>query len=334
MAEPAPEISVVVPLLDESATLRELVDRLAATLPGTAGAFEVLLVDDGSTDGTRELLRELEAERPWLRVFEFTRNFGQVAAIACGIFAARGEIVVTLDGDLQNPPEEIPKLVAVVRAGAEIATARRGQRYEGALRLLGSRVVHRVALGLTGVDLEDVGGSFKAYRREVVEAIRGAWAPGKPIFPLALWLGFPVSEVTVRHEPRKAGRSRYDLAQLARINVDLVTSLTTAPLAWLGIAGATLFGVGLLGALACVASGAGRIGLGAALSLTSVVVGAVFLAAGVLGAYLGRVYRQVAGEFPAFVVHRGPARDAGGTPRSVDRSGGRVLEETPARDVR
>ncbi len=305
-----PQVSVVVPLLDEEPTLDELVERVCATLERSQRSFELILVDDGSTDGTRQRLREHEAEDPRLRVYEFSRNFGQAAAVACGLFAARGEVVVTLDGDLQNPPEEIPKLLDALEKGADVATARRRQRYERSWRWLGSRVIHRLARHLTGVSLDDIGGSFKAYRRVVVDAIRRAWAPGKPVFPLALWLGFPVAEVSVDHDPRRIGASRYTLRSLLRINVDLITSFTTLPLALIGLVGALCFGAGAVALTLCLWL-APEDWLPGAAALTLLGVGGLLLASGVLGQYLARVYRVVAGDARGYVVRRGPRGVAG-----------------------
>ncbi len=309
MSHDAVDVSVVVPLLDEEATIEELVTRIRATLLPLGSRFEIVLVDDGSRDRTREILRRLESEDPSVRVFELTRNFGQAAAVVCGLFAARGERIVTLDGDLQNPPEEIPKLLDALEKGADIATAKRSQRYESFGRWLGSRVIHWMARHLTEAPIEDFGGQFKAYRRAALEATRRAWAPGKPFFPLALWLGFPVVEIAVRHEPRRVGSSRYSLRSLVHINLDLVTAFTTLPLSLLGLAGALLTAMGVAGTAACLALP--DVGwFPAAASLTLFAVGALFLATGVLGQYLGRVYTQVAGGGPAFVVRRGPKRDA------------------------
>jgi len=318
-------VSVVVPLLNEERTVRELAARTAATLEACGLAFELILVDDGSRDATPRLLRELEAADPRVRGFELTRNFGQAAALACGLFAARGDVVVTMDGDLQNPPEEIPKLLAALAKGADIATAKRGQRYEGFVRWLGSRGIHWVARRLTGVSIEDFGGQFKAYRRVALDATRRAWAPGKPFFPLALWLGFPVEEVTVRHEPRRTGPSRYTVRSLLRINVDLITALSTVPLAVVGIVGAALLAGGLAGLALCLALAPPGWLPGAA-ALTLIAVGSVLLASGVLGQYLGRIYRQVAGGGPAYVVRRGPGgadpRGAGAFDPDADQGAG------------
>jgi undecaprenyl-phosphate 4-deoxy-4-formamido-L-arabinose transferase len=304
------DVSAVVPLLNEAATLEELVARLRATLAPRAARFEIVLVDDGSSDDTREILRRLESEDPTIRVFELTRNFGQAAAVVCGLIESRGDVVVTLDGDLQNPPEEIPKLLDALDKGADIATAKRTQRYESLGRWLGSRVIHWMAKRLTNAEIEDFGGQFKAYRRSALEATLRAWAPGKPFFPLALWLGFPVTEVAVQHDPRRVGSSRYSLRSLVHINLDLITAFTTLPLSLLGLAGAVLSSAGVLGTVLCL-SRPGLSWFPAAAALTLLAVGALFLATGVLGQYLGRIYRQVAGGDPAFVVRRGPKRDAG-----------------------
>jgi undecaprenyl-phosphate 4-deoxy-4-formamido-L-arabinose transferase len=306
--ERAPQVSIVVALLDQQGTIEALVRRTCAALEANGRSFEILLIDDGSRDQTVALARRLEDADTRLGVFELTRNFGQAAALACGIFAARGAVVVQMDGDLQNPPEEIPTLLGAIDAGAAVATGRRAQRHEPFARWLGSRVVHRLARVLTGADIEDFGGNFKAYRRDVVEAIRGIWAPGKPLFPLALWLGFTVSEVTVRHDPPWQGESRYRLRSLLRINVDLITAFSTVPLAAIGLIGTGCLTVGMLG-MVVVWLQRDPSWLAAGTVLTLVVVGAVFFAAGVLGLYLGRVYKQVAGGEPAFVVRAGPRRD-------------------------
>lgn len=310
MSEPARsdlDLSVVVPFLDEERNVAEMLRRTIAMLEARRARFELIAIDDGSRDATAALLRDAEAEEPRLRVFEFTRNFGQSAALACGIFAARGRVVVTIDGDLQNPPEEIPKLLDAIEKGAFVATARRTQRYERTWRYLGSRIVHGLARVLTGAPIRDFGGQFKAYRREVVEGLRTVWAPGKPIFPLALWLGFPVAEVDVAHAPRRGGASRYTLGALLRINLDLITSFTTVPLVLLGALGAAGLAAGLVGLALCAwLEPAGWLAPATALALF--VIGGVWCAAGVLGLYLARVYKQVAGT-TAFALRRGPARD-------------------------
>ncbi|NNL66253.1 MAG: glycosyltransferase family 2 protein [Myxococcales bacterium] len=303
-----PAISVVVPLLDEAATIGELVDRTLAVLAERGERFELVLIDDGSRDDTLAVLREREAEDDRIRVFALTRNFGQAAALACGIFAARGDVVVTMDGDLQNPPEEIPQLLDAIGKGASIATARRAERHEPFWRWLGSRAVHGLARLLTGARIDDVGGQFKAYRREVIEATRGVWAPGKPFFPLTLFFGFPVAEVSVQHDRRRVGESRYSVLGLIRVNLDLITSFTTLPLAALGVLGVIGLALGGAGVLACLLFPPEG-WLVPATALTVFALGGVFSASGVLGLYLARTYESVTGADPGFVVRQGPLRD-------------------------
>jgi len=300
-----PGVSVVVPLYNEEATIEELIARLRATLLGRGERFEIVLVNDGSTDRTAERLAAAAAAEPRIHVYTLSRNFGQAAALCCGIFAARGEVVVTMDGDLQNPPEEIPRLLDALGPGVDVVTASRTVRHETGWRWVGSRVVHWTARLLVGVDIEDFGGQFKAYRREVVEATRTAWAPGKPFFALAAWLGFRVREVPVRHEARRSGGSRYGMLSLVRLNADLITSFTTLPLAALAALSVLAGAGGFLGVVVCLATGATE-GFGAALSLLLLGLGGVFFAAAALGVYLARVYRTVAGA-PTGYVLRAPA---------------------------
>jgi glycosyltransferase involved in cell wall biosynthesis len=308
MTRNAPHVSVVVALLNQQATIEDLARRVRETLTARGWDFELVLVDDGSGDDTVAIIRRLEAADPHTRVFELARNFGQAAALACGIFAARGDVIVQMDGDLQNPPEEIPALLDAIAAGAAVATGRRGTRYETFGRWLGSRGIHWLARALTGAAIEDFGGNFKAYRRDVVEAVRHVWGPGKPFFPLALWLGYPVAEVTVRHDPPWHGESRYTLRSLLRINLDLITAFTTIPLALLGAVGLACAGCGALAVVAALLAHPPS-PIGIVLAATLLVCGAVFIAAGVLGLYLGRVYALLAGSRAGYVVRAGPARD-------------------------
>lgn len=301
MSGTAPDVSVVAPLFNEAAVVGELVERITTTLAARGVSFEIVLVDDGSTDATPARLAEIARANPAVRVRTLSRNFGQAAALCCGIFEARGQVVVTMDGDLQNPPEEIPRLLDALGPGVDLVTAKRASRYERPWRLFFSRFVHWTARALVGGEIEDFGGQFKAYRRDVIDATRTAWAPGKPFFALAVWLGFRVVEVTVRHEPRKVGASRYRFPALVRLNLDLITSFTTVPLALLGLMSLVTGGAGVLGVAWVLACGTTD-GFGAQLSLLLLGLGGVFFAAAALGVYVARVYRTVAGAPTGYVL--------------------------------
>ena len=303
-----PAVSIVVPLLNEAGNIERLVEGVERVLDARGEPYEIVLVDDGSTDDSLPILARVEAASTHVRVFELVRNFGQAPALACGLIESRGAVVVTMDGDLQNPPEEIPRLLDAIEAGAFVVTGCRGVRHEHTWRWLGSRLVHWTARLLTGVDIHDFGGQFKAYRREVITHTLEVWAPGKPFFPLALWLGFPVAEVVVRHDPRAVGASRYTFASLVRTNLDLITSFTTIPLIALGGVGALLAAAGLAGLFARAADmGVSR--FAAMASLAALSTGAVIAAVGIVGVYLARIYRHVAGGGTGYVIRRRPMAD-------------------------
>ncbi|GIW43548.1 MAG: undecaprenyl-phosphate 4-deoxy-4-formamido-L-arabinose transferase [Candidatus Binatia bacterium] len=291
-ASNVPSLSVVSPVYNESATVEELVSRTMAVLVELTDRHEFIVVDDGSTDDTPQRLEALAARYPALRVIRLVRNFGQNAALNCGLFCASGDFVVTLDGDLQNPPEEIPKLLAAFSEDVDLVSGLRSQRHEQWWRYIGSRAVHWIARILVGRPLQDYGGQFKAYRREVIEATRQAWSPGKPFFALAVWLGFRVREVPVRHEPRIHGGTRYGVFALTRLNLDIITSFTTAPLL-------VLWALPLVFLAATAALGIGAwwrgdraFWLACFLALG---LAAVSGAVAVLGLYVARVYRLAAG---------------------------------------
>jgi undecaprenyl-phosphate 4-deoxy-4-formamido-L-arabinose transferase len=290
---------VVVPLLDEERTIDELVRRICATLEARRLAFELILIDDGSRDATAARIREVESEDVRVRAFEFTRNFGQAAALACGIFAARGRVVVTLDGDLQNPPEEIPKLLEAIEKGGWVATARRTQRYERTWRWAGSRVAHKIAQLLTGSRSATGGRSRRIAARWSTRCARcGRPASRSSARAVARLSG----GVDVTHHPRQRRRTRYTMAALLRIS-RLVTSFTTVPLVRSArSANLTLGAVGLDLRAAAPAH------VAPATALAVFVLGGVWLAAGVLGLYLARVSKWVAGR-SAFALRRGPARE-------------------------
>jgi len=233
--EAAPDVSLIVPIYNEQASVDELYRRTIETLEAADLSFEVIFVDDGSTDGTFAVLERLHDADPRVRVVRFKRNFGQHPAMHAGLARARGEILVTMDGDLQNAPEDIPKLVRAVEDGSDVASGRRASRHDSWGRTLPSRMINGMLRRFTRVDISDFGCAFNAYRRSAVEPMLGAI--GKQKFTKALILsgGASVVEVDVAHAPRE-GRSRYSPLRLTGLALHVLAGFWPQPIQWIGIA--------------------------------------------------------------------------------------------------
>jgi len=232
--EPRPEISVVVTLFDEAATVEELYRRTIAALEPLDRSFELVLVDDGSTDGTFAVLERLHAGDPRVRAVRLKRNFGQHPAMHAGIVRARGGIVVTMDGDLQNPPEDIPRLVEAVEAGYDVASGRRAVREDTWGRTLPSRLINGMLRRFTGVAISDFGCAFNAYRRDALEPMLGAIGRQKFTKALVLSAGASVVEVDVGHAARQ-GSSRYSPLRLTRTALHVLAGFWPQPIQWAGV---------------------------------------------------------------------------------------------------
>lgn len=218
----APEVSVVVPLLNEVETVPHLAARLRevrAALPPS----ECVLVDDGSSDGTTEALLALHRDDPWFQVVRLTKNFGQTAAIAAGIDHARGEIVVTMDADLQNDPADIPRLLATLAEGYDVVSGWRRDRKEPLVsRRIPSAIANRLISRTTGVRLHDYGCTLKAYRREVLEGLDLYGDAHRFLPALASAVGDRVAEIPVADHPRAHGRSKYGISRVGKVTLDLL----------------------------------------------------------------------------------------------------------------
>jgi len=233
--EDVPVVSVIVPIYDEEQSVDELYGRTVAALEAGARSFELIFVDDGSRDGTFARLERLHDADPRVRVVRFKRNFGQHPAMHAGLARARGEILVTMDGDLQNAPEDIGKLVAAVESGSDVASGRRASRHDSWGRTLPSRLINGMLRRFTHVDISDFGCAFNAYRRDAVEPMLGAI--GKQKFTKALILsgGASVVEVDVTHSARQ-GRSRYSPLRLTRLALHVLAGFWPQPIQWIGVA--------------------------------------------------------------------------------------------------
>ena len=224
-------LSIVIPVLNEEPNLPTLFDRLYPVLDRLGRPYEIIFTNDGSRDRSFELLRAQYARRPDVtRVIDFNTNYGQHMAVIAGFERVRGEVVVTLDADLQNPPEEIPKLIALVEAGHDYVGGYRLNRRDSILRTLASKMVNSFRRWTTNIEMTDQGCMLRAYRRPIVEAVVRSGAINTFIPALAYGYASNPTEVGVRHEERHAGVSNYTLYKLIRLNFDFITGFSLAPL--------------------------------------------------------------------------------------------------------
>lgn len=252
-----PEISVVIPVLNEAPNLDALHQQFTSALQGTARPYELIIVDDGSTDTSFDTLRKLQAADPRMRVIRFRRNFGQTAAFAAGIAAARGTLIVTADGDLQNDPADVAAMLAEIDRGADIVCGWRKNRQDPFVtRRLPSIIANRLISWATGVRLNDYGCSLKVFRSEVIKPLRLRGEMHRFLPALASEIGVRIVEMPVRHRARAHGTSKYGLSRTGRVMLDLLTvkfllNYSMQPLRVFGTLGGLmgLVGVVLLGTL-------------------------------------------------------------------------------------
>jgi undecaprenyl-phosphate 4-deoxy-4-formamido-L-arabinose transferase len=303
-ASAPPEVSVVVTVFNEAASLEELYRRSVEALAGRD--FELIFVDDGSGDGSFDVVERLHAADARVRGVRLKRNFGQHPAMHAGLVRARGAIVVTMDGDLQNLPEDLPRLVAAVEAGIDVASGRRAARRDSWGRTLPSRLINGMLRRFTGVAISDFGCAFNAYRREAVEPVLGAIGKQKFTKALVLSTGASVVEVDVGHAAR-AGASRYSPLRLVSTALAVLAGFWPQPIQWIGLA------LGTICTLLAVTLGCwgivywidhsnfpGPLFGGVAILFVLGVQGFILA---LVGEYLGRIQRDVSGR-PLYTVER------------------------------
>jgi undecaprenyl-phosphate 4-deoxy-4-formamido-L-arabinose transferase len=301
-----PYLSVIIPVYNEEENLEELGERLIHTLAPLGRPFEIILVDDGSGDRSWDLLTGLHRKYPQhIRALQFHRNFGQHQAIFAGFRAARGQVMVTLDADLQNPPEEIPRLVAKLEEGFDTVGGWRENRQDSWLRKVPSFLVNRIMSWVTGVKLRDYGCMLRAYRREIVDSINQCHESSSFIPALANLFSHRVAEIPVGHAERERGSSKYNLFKLIRLNFDLMTGFSNLPIHLVGLLGA---GIALLGLVFGVFLFIRRLFVGPEVegvftlfAILFVFVGLNTLGLALIGEYVGRIYREVRGR-PRYVI--------------------------------
>ncbi|WP_297213042.1 MULTISPECIES: glycosyltransferase family 2 protein [Thermodesulfovibrio] len=296
------ELSVVIPLYNEEENIEELHKKLSDALISLSISYEIIYVDDGSMDNTLKLLEEIQKNDAHVVVLSFRRNFGQTAAFAAGFDFARGDVVITMDGDLQNDPVDIPKLLEAIK-DADLVSGWRKRRKDPFLsRRLPSIIANWLIGKVTGVRIHDYGCSLKAYRREVVKNLRLYGEMHRFIPALASWYGVKIKEVEVTHQPRYRGKSKYGIGRTIKVLLDLVTvkflhSFSTKPIQFFGPIGVLfmLAGVAIVSYLLFlkffhgVSIGGRPLLLG---GFFSVLIGLNFIGMGLLGEMIVRVYHE------------------------------------------
>lgn len=316
MSGPKVHVSAVIPVYNEEANLPELNERMTKALDSIGKSWELVYVDDGSADKSLEILSGFAAKNPRVKVVEFNRNYGQHAAVFAGLAQTEGEIVVTLDADLQNPPEEVPKLVAKMEEGFDVVGSVRKNRQDPFFRKIASKLVNRLtrsgnraAHGMT-----DYGCMLRAYSRNVVDQISQCKELSSFIPVLAMMYAKKTTEIPVDHAERSRGTSKYGLFQLIKLQMDLMTGFSFLPLRAMtyfgGLVALGAFGLGIYILIMRFLKGDAYtlFGVWTLFAVLFLMVGFMFIALGILGEYVGRIYGEVR-QRPRFVirhVHGGP----------------------------
>jgi glycosyltransferase involved in cell wall biosynthesis len=296
------QISIVVPFYNEEENIEELYDQLTRVLKGLGKSYELVFIDDGSTDRTRDILLKIFESDKTVKVIRLRKNFGQTAALQAGFDHARGEVIISMDGDLQHDPEDIPRLLAPIDEGFDIVSGWRKERKDHfLLRRFPSWVANRIMRLLSGVKIHDFGTTFKAYRREVLKGIRLYGELHRFIPALISRTGVKITEVPIKNVVRQKGRSNYGLSRVRRVLFDLITvkfiiSFIDRPLQFFGLIGLIFGGIGFLIALVLtvgfylfgwsIRDNLGNLILGVFL----MILGLQFIMTGLLAEIISRIY--------------------------------------------
>ena len=309
MPQNNPYVSIVIPVFNEEENLPELLERVGKAASALGKPTEVILVNDGSRDGSLAILKEAALSDPRLLVIDFNRNYGQHSAVFAGFEAAKGEIIVTLDADLQNPPEEIGKLVSTMETGYDVVGSVRQKRKDSLFRKAASKMINKVTSFATGVQLSDYGCMLRAYRRSVIKTLCESKEISTFIPVLADMFAGKVTEVPVAHAERTRGESKYSFWKLIKLQFDLVTSFSLLPLRATMLVG---FIMSFLAMVAAVVLLAGRVFLGLTWAVDGIFtlfsgvfffMGVILLCLGLLGEYIGRIYQEVR-KRPRYVIRQ------------------------------
>lgn len=331
MGEPQPGLSIIVPVYNEKANLADLYQGLTRVLQGLGLDYEILFIDDGSIDGGTRILADLAEQDDHVLVLQFVRNFGQTAALSAGFDHARGEIIIPMDADLQNDPADIPQILDKLDEGYDVVSCWRKDRRDPWLtRILPSRAANRIISWISGVRLRDYGCTLKGYRSEFLQHIRLYGEMHRFIPVYASWTGAKVTEIPVRHHPRRHGRSKYGLLRTLKVPLDLMTvkfllTYSTKPMYLFGGLGlvSILFGW-LLSALALYQKFLQDVKVHRnpllLLSVFLCIVGIQFILFGLVAELIIRTYHESQGK-PTYILSRtirkereSPSHSAGSVP--------------------
>ncbi len=294
-----PKISIVTPMYNEEANVAIFCKRLFSVLEKIEYSYEVICVDDGSKDNTLALLKEEQKRHPELVIVELARNFGQHGAVMAGLNASKGQWVITLDADLQNPPEEIPKIIEKFEQGYDLIGTIRQARKDTLFRRIASRITTKLVSKISGIELKDFGSMLRGYSREVVNGILENPEYRTFIPALATFFAKNPIEIPVKHEERAAGESKYSLLKLFSLQLDLMTGFSLWPLRTLFFAGVFTalvgIGFGLFLIVMRIIHGPGWAaeGVFTLFAILFCFIGAQFFAFGLLGEYIGRIFQAV-----------------------------------------
>ena len=309
-AQDALSVSLVIPVFNEEKNLEELIGRCLRTCNDIGKSFEIILVDDGSSDGSSKVINDaVDKNGGKVLGVLLNRNYGQHAAVMAGFAESRGDMVVTLDADLQNPPEEVLKLVRTMENGFDVVGTMRVPRQDTLFRKAASSIVNKVAQKATGVKMHDYGCMLRAYRRHVVDAMLQCHERSTFIPVLANSFARNATEIEVSHAQRTEGDSKYGLWKLINLQFDLLTSMTTFPLRVLSVLGGVIsaagVGFGILLLIMRLIHGPdwAAEGVFTLFAILFIFIGAQFIGMGLLGEYIGRIYDDVRAR-PRYFVHR------------------------------
>jgi undecaprenyl-phosphate 4-deoxy-4-formamido-L-arabinose transferase len=324
-----PDVSVVIPVFNEEDGLPLLFARLYPALDALGRSYEIVFVDDGSSDRSVARLREQFERRPDVtRVVILARNAGQHLAILAAFAQARGTYVITLDADLQNPPEEIARLIAAMDAGADYVGTVRRSRQDVMWRKAASRLMNRVREGTTSIRITDQGCMLRGYHRSVIDAVNHCSEVSTYVPALAYTFARHPVEIEVAHAERTVGQSKYSLYRLIRLNFDLMTGFSTAPLQFFSFAGVVIALLSLLLVLYLAVRrlimGPEAEGLFTLFGIAFFLIGVALIGLGVVGEYVGRIYEQVR-QRPRFTVAAVLEDDGGGAAPRLTQGGGGEL---------